>query len=373
MRFTADQMEQWQVREPSVERCARGPTRLRGDPVYQRRSFVYQGQTRERPSSVTFELGAGAARGQKRAREELEAPLALVGPDGAADPMVFHMDRFHLVAHRWGGSKDGENLVPAYAGFNRTEWSNFEGAIDEIVRARGGPVRVTIDLGYDDAQDPRVPVRLHVKVEEEIHGIFVQRHKGWFVPTPPAAQRAEDRWLEELITQHRDDFVNSGFSAHALRDPSGMLLNLPNEPGPHAILDYLHARGAFAGTTAENVVLQNGAPFTPAQRDLILAHNRILNGTGFVMSESPADPARTSWPAPPGRPPGTLLDGSTHAAPQVDHTWPQAHNGSNAYSNAMVTSAQHNNEKRNSVTPQIQAEAALNARRSQRPRRGPPA
>ncbi|MDI1482687.1 DNA/RNA non-specific endonuclease [Polyangium sp. y55x31] len=320
---------------------------------------------------MTFELGS-TARGQKRSREELEPPLALVGPGGAADPMVFHMDRFHLVAHRWGGSKNSENLVPAYAGFNRTEWGNFEDAIDQAVQARGDPVRVTITLGYDDQRDPRVPVRLHVRVEQELlEGVFVQRHNGWFVPTPPTAQRAEDRWLEALIAQHHDAFVNSGFSAHMLADPSGMPLNLPNEPGRHAILDYLHVNGHLAGTAAANVTLGNNKEFTAAQRDLILMHNRILNRSGFVVSESPTDPAH-GWPAPPGRPPGTLLDGSTHAAPQVDHMFPQAHNGSNAYSNAMVMSAQHNNEKRNSVTPDVQAEAALNRRRSERPRRGPP-
>ncbi|MDI1450236.1 DNA/RNA non-specific endonuclease [Polyangium sp. 6x1] len=366
MRFTGDQMAQWQVQEPSVQRCVRGATRLRGAPAYQRESFAYQGQARERPSGVTFELAAGGARGRKRPREELETPLALVAPGGAVDPMVFHMDRFHLVAHRWGGSKESENLVPAYAGFNRTEWSNFEGEIDKVVQARGGPVRVTITPGYDDTQDPRVPVRLHVKVEEELlDGIFVQRHNGWFVPTPPTAQRAEDRWLEALIAQHHDNFVASGFSAHMLHDPSGMPLNLPNEPGPHAILDYLHINGHLAGTAAQNVTLKNGQEFTAAQRDLILMHNRIRNQSGFVISESPTDPAR-SWPAPPGRPPGTLLDGSTHAAPQVDHMYPQAHNGSNAYSNAMVMSAQHNNEKRSSVTPDVQAESALNRRRSPR-------
>jgi len=337
--------------------------------MYQRESFVYQGQTRERPRGVTFELVAGGGRGQKRPREELETPLALVGNGDAVDPMVFHMDRFHLVAHRWGGSNDGENLVPAYGGFNRMEWSQFEGDLEALVQRRGGPVRVTMALGYGD-EDPRVPVRLRVQVEEEVNGAFVQRGAGWFVPTPPTAQRTEDRWLEELLIQHHDEFVNSDFSAHMLRDPSGMALNLPNDPGPHAILDYLHTRGAFAGTPAGNVTLQNGAPFTPAQRDLILAHNRIRNGSGFVRSESPTDPAHT-WPAQPGRPAGTLLDGSTHAAPQVDHTWPQAWNGSNAYSNAVVMSAQHNNEKRSSVTPQIRTEAALNTRRSERTRRPP--
>lgn len=372
MKFTADQIANWQILEPSVQRCLRGPTRLRGAPVYQRNAFVYQGQSRERPSGVVFELGAGAARGQKRPREELETPLALVGPGGQADPMVFHMDRFHLVAHRWGGSKASENLVPAYAGFNRTEWSNFEDAIDQVVQARGGPVRVTMTLGYDDGGDPRVPVRLHVKVEEELDGIFVQRHNGWFVPTPPTAQRAEDRWLEALIAQHHDAFVTSGFSAHMLFDPSGMPLFLPLEPGSHAILDYLHHQGLLAGTAAANVTLGNNKDFTAEQRDLILMHNRIRNRSGFVVTESSADPAH-GWPTPQGRPPGTLLDGSTHAAPQVDHIVPKARNGSNAFSNAMVMSAQHNNEKRNSVTPQIQNEAWLNRRRTTRPRRDPPA
>jgi hypothetical protein len=253
---------------------------------------------------------------------------------GATAVEAIGLDGGHLIGLSLGGIDEEYNIVPMFGHFNESTYRNIELQIwkDPDVKRMG------VVVTYDDGSDrPAIPSKFQIYVDGGSKSMLANNNNDKI----PSYDVFRGKVLVEI--EMKTPVPTPYPFDKAVRDEvEAILPAVKSEDSPYAFLDVL----AFNYNTSTN--------FSEEQRQYILTANALWderqgNG-GFITRDNQDDPFPTL----------NLQGGNDR--PQIDHVVPKGWGGTNAFSNAKVTSKVYNNQKRAKVPPETKA-ALLSASR----------
>lgn len=326
---------------------------------------------RRRPKKIVATLDTSPV--QTTNRQLGPFPIALKPASGSTSDYLPHNTvGGHLVGLNFGGPHVDWNLVPMYGFLNNGgPWSKLESALFDEVYAPDtvGTATLTVTLDYSGTTDARIPNSIQMLLQYKTKN--GQTH-NW---NPAAVVQQQPKLQEYKPTeglqwhvfkwQHAMEQANWFVEDHVATSLGpkhfdyGKPLIVPARKfiaRPYAVLDYMiYAQSQFQDYKA---VLNNEAEFSEKQKNLIYQTNIAMN-MGYIVSCAPDDYVWEKGTSSPQmdyhteafaltQKRGHLLWEGGHQKPEVDHIIPKGDKtkGSNAYSNAQVTSAFYNNQKR---------------------------
>ena len=317
------------------------------DLLVESESFMHDGRIRRRPLTVVAPVRlSGAGRSAANA-----TPLAYQYGTGLDEERMFDTEAGHILGLRLGGLNIPENVTPMFAHVNRNLFREVERAI-ESAYAPGQGHGVEIKLTYG-AAEPRVPISIAVRL---LRNMTFPGATGYTVNLPavythtvlqtaPVVTRiTPDPQLLALFTQAQAA-VTAGWTLEnhvpACRDWLARRALPPVDQRPYAFLDYVYF--VLNGNTVLPMDdVGTIAPlweFGETQRGYIVQANRHKqSGTrlGECWSDAAGDPITTA-----------LVQLGADSGIEIDHIIPKSRGGSNAFSNAQVTSRKFNGSKNN--------------------------
>lgn len=309
--------------------------------LIQQEQFQLAGRFRLRPTKV---LGLIHLTSKKRSAANAR-PLAYNCQVDQYEGRLFNTEAGHIFGLRLGGVNESENVVPMFAHVNRRDFRELEREVESRYMVASGH-GMCISLVYGDADEPRMPTEIDVKM---LHGMAI-RDDGTFDghviysasirQDMPVVTRVEiNPHIQAAFEQARAE-VARGWMLEEVGGVNDMGLP-PKERRPYAFLDYLvfNPNAAVPMDGVGNII--RFQKFSKAQRSLVSLANRYSQPgekLGECWSDEADDPVKTA-----------LLDLGSDSGVEIDHIVPMSRGGYNAFSNAQVTSRKFNGSKNNNV------------------------
>ncbi len=342
--------------------------------TYQAESFTFPPEIaqRSRPKKIVALLDTQPEK--TTARSMGPYPIALK-PNGvgSSDALPHNTVGGHLVGLNFGGPHADTNLVPMYGNFNNGgTWSQMEGALYNTLYANNttGTATLTLELAYAGT-DPRIPSSFNVKLEYKTTDGQQHTWTPTLNPIPHPSPVKEQYEVSQDLMYHLwkldsamkdakwfvEDHVGTTWGPKHFRYGEPLIVPARDYAArPYAVLDYMvYGLRQFPEYA---ITLNNEAEFDDRQKNLIYQANIAFNN-GYIVSnakddyvyDGQTDTLLSNYYASAlsitGKQ-GHLVWGGGHQKPEVDHIVPKGDKfrGSNAYSNAQVTSSHYNNMKR---------------------------
>jgi len=281
-------------------------------------------------------------------------PLALNGGH-VLDGRPTNIEGGHVIGIAIGGVDEQENVVPMYGHVNRGTFATVENQIASAYLA-GQSMGVSISLDYTTSPDGRIPNTISVTLMRDmtIDPNVLGRVTGTEISVnnisnapQQAARIAIDPHVEDYL-QRVQQHVDAGWvieqSAPATRSWVAQNKLPPVSNRPYALLDWIlfnDPGNAHLPMLTGIGTIEPGRPFTDRQRELIQLVNRYRQAgekKGECWSDVAEDPSQCA-----------LIQVGTDTGIEVDHILPMRPVGSNAFSNAQITSAGYNRSKSNTT------------------------
>jgi hypothetical protein len=323
----------------------------RQDLMIESENFMHNGGFRRRPTRVV-----GKVRITRRSRTDSNAQPLSCNAGFQNDERLFNTESGHIFGLQLGGVNTSENVVPMYAHVNRGLFREVERDIVQAYRT-GQNYGLEYSLAYGDVNEPRLPTAIRVNMLRNFTitglGAYTADTTPAYTKTvrqdPPVITRiAIDPELLLLFTQAREA-VAHGWTLETSCDADhfrqwaerGALPAVDRRP--YAFLDYILFELPYSDTLpmAGIGTIGPGRGFSEAQRGLIAMANRYVQPEarrGECWSDAPDDPIKVA-----------LLQLGADTGYEIDHIMPKSLNGSNAFSNAQLTSRRFNGSKSNTL------------------------
>jgi hypothetical protein len=281
-------------------------------------------------------------------------PLAFNGGH-VMDGRPLNIEGGHVIGIAIGGVDEQENVVPMYSHVNRGTFLSIEKTISRDY-IPGKSMGVSISLDYTTSPDGRIPTNISVTLMREmtIDPVALGRVTGTTIRVddisnaPQQAARIEiDPHLQAYLQQVQKR-VDAGWTIESAEEATRSWVAEKKLPPvgnrPYALLDwilFMDPGNQYLPMQANIGTIGPGRPFTDRQRELIQLVNRYRQ-TGEKKGECWSDVAED-------RNQCALIQVGTDTGIEVDHILPMKPVGSNAFSNAQITSAGHNRSKSNTT------------------------
>jgi hypothetical protein len=323
----------------------------RQDMMIESETFIHNG-FRRRPTRVV-----GRVHITGRSRKDSNAQPLSCNAGFQTDERLFNTESGHIFGLQLGGVNTSENVVPMYAHVNRGLFREVEREIVQAYR-QGNNYGLEYTLAYDDANEPRLPTRIRVLMSSNL---TITGLGAYTADTPPRYSKivrqdvpvitriAIDPDLMNLVNQARIK-VAQGWTLETSCDKDdfvgwaerGALPPLTHRP--YAFLDYILFEMPYSDILPMTGIgaIGRGRAFSDAQRGLIAMANRYSQPQarlGECWSDVADDPIKVA-----------LLQLGADTGYEIDHIMPMRPTGSNAFSNAQLTSRRFNGSKSNTVS-----------------------
>lgn len=317
------------------------------DLLIESESFTHAGRIRRRPLKVVALVRlSGAGRSAANA-----TPLAYQYGTGLDEERMFDTEAGHILGLRLGGLNVPENVVPMYAHVNRNLFREVERAI-ESAYTPGQAHGVELTLTYGGAE-PRVPTSIAVRLLRNMAFPDGTRYtfslpalyEHTVMQTPPVTTRIVTTPELMVLFAQAQAKVNEGWTLEAARaecrDWLARRALPPVDQRPYAFLDYVYFELNGNTDLPMNDVgtMRPLFEFSESQRGYIVLANRHKQTgpkLGECWSDAAGDPITTA-----------LVQLGADSGIEIDHIIPKSRGGSNAFSNAQVTSRKFNGSKNN--------------------------
>lgn len=324
----------------------------RQDLMIESENFMHNNGYRRRQTRVV-----GRIRLTARGRTESNAPPLSCNAGFQADARIFNTESGHIFGLQLGGVNASENVVPMYAHVNRGLFRDVERAIVQAYQ-QGHDDGLEYTLAYDDADEPRMPTSIRVVMLRNLTITALGTYTADTIPrlvetvrqdTPVINRIAIDPHLMLMFAQAQNA-VAQGWTletSSCADDFRGWVDGRalpPVDQRRYAFLDYLYFERPPSDLLPMGGVgsIGRGRPFTEAQRALVSLANRYAQPEarlGECWSDVPEDPIQCA-----------LLQLGADTGYEIDHIMPMRPTGSNAFSNAQLTSRRYNGSKSNTVS-----------------------
>lgn len=323
----------------------------RQDLMIESETFMHNGGFRRRPTTVV-----GRIHITRRGRTDSNAQPLSCNAGFQQDERLFNTESGHIFGLQLGGVNTSENVVPMYAHVNRGLFREVERQIVQAYQM-GHNYGLEYTLEYGDVNEPRLPTSIRVVMLRNFTITGLGTYTADTIPTyirtvrqdtPVITRIAIDPEIMNLFTQARTA-VARGWTLETSCDADdfqhwearGSLP--PSNQRPYAFLDYILFELPYSDVLPMAGVgtIGPGREFSEAQRGLIAMANRYNQPQarlGECWSDAPNDPIKVA-----------LLQLGSDTGYEIDHIMPKRPTGSNAFSNAQVTSRRFNGSKSNTV------------------------